>query len=85
MYKLYFTKQAEKDYILLKRAGYGQKVNKLLKIIKENPYQNPPMYEKLTGIENYYSRRINQQHRLVYEVLEQQIKIHQLWTHYENM
>ena len=61
------------------------KVQKLLNILAENPFQNPPPYEKLVGdLDGAYSRRINIQHRLVYQVLEEQtVKILRMWTHYE--
>ena len=64
------------------------KAKKLINIIKENPYQNPPPYEKLTGdLKDYYSRRINIQHRLVYQVIEKEktVRILSMWTHYESI
>lgn len=64
------------------------KAKKLIDIIKENPYQNPPPYEKLTGdLKDYYSRRINIQHRLVYQVIEKEktVRILSMWTYYENI
>lgn len=64
------------------------KAKKLIDIIKENPYQNPPPYEKLTGdLKDYYSRRINIQHRLVYQVIEKEktVRILSMWTHYESI
>ncbi len=78
---LVYTKQAQK----LIASGLKNKAKDLLEIIKENPYQNPPPYEKLTGdLSGAYSRRINIQHRLVYQVYEKEhvIKIIRLWTHY---
>jgi Txe/YoeB family toxin of toxin-antitoxin system len=81
-----FTKQAQKDAKKLARAGLKPKAEKLLKIIRENPFQKPPPYEKLIGdLTGAYSRRINIQHRLVYQVYQQEhiIKILRLWTHYE--
>ena len=86
MYIIKITKQAQKDVELIKRAGYKQKVEKLLAIIERNPLETPPMYEKLSGnLEGYYSRRINIQHRLVYEFDEQTnvVKILRMWSHYE--
>ena len=66
-----FTKNAEKDKKLLKSAGLEERVKKLLNRIAQNPFQNPPSYEKLVGdLQGYYSRRINLQHRLVYKVHE---------------
>ncbi len=86
MYSIRYTKQAVKDIENLKQAGLSSKAKKLIDIIKNNPFQNPPPYEKLTGdLKGLYSRRINIQHRLVYEVFrkEQIIKIIRLWKHYE--
>lgn len=85
-WKLYYTKQAQKDAKKLASSGLKEKAQALLTIIQENPYQNPPPYEKLVGdLSGAYSRRINIQHRLVYQVLEDQqaIKVLRLWTHYE--
>jgi len=86
-WKIYYTKQAQKDAKKLASSGHKEKAQELLDIIKENPYQNPPPYEKLVGdLSGAYSRRINIQHRLVYQVLEDEqhaIKILRLWTHYE--
>lgn len=86
MYSIKYTKQALKDIDNLKQAGLSSKAEKLINIIKENPFQNPPPCEKLIGdLQGMYSRRINIQHRLVYEVFkqEQTIKIIRLWKHYE--
>ena len=86
MWELYYTKQAKKDAKKLASAGLKNKAKELLSIIQDNPYQNPPPYEKLVGdLEGAYSRRINIQHRLVYQVIEDDkaIKILRLWTHYE--
>lgn len=86
MYHIKYTKQAVKDVDLIKRAGLAGKVQRLISIVKNNPYQNPPPYEKLTGdLKDMYSRRINIQHRFVYEVYEDQrvVKIIRLWKHYE--
>jgi Txe/YoeB family toxin of toxin-antitoxin system len=81
-----YTKQAQKDAKKLAASGLKQKAQTLLKILEENLYQNPPPYEKLVGdLSGAYSRRINIQHRIVYQVLEEDkvIKILRLWTHYE--
>ena len=80
-----FTKNAEKDKKLLKNAGLEDKVKKLLNLIAQNPFQNPPSYEKLVGdLQGYYSRRINLQHRLVYKVHEDinTVVVHSMWSHY---
>lgn len=85
-FRIVLTKQAAKDAKKLEGCGLGKKAKELLKIMRENPYENPPPYEKLTGdLKRFYSRRINIQHRLVYEVLEDEkvIKILRMWTHYE--
>lgn len=86
MWELYFTKQAQKDAKKLASSGLKEKAKELLEIIKANPFQNPPPYEKLIGdLSGAYSGRINIQHRLVYQVLEKEsaIKIIRMWTHYE--
>jgi Txe/YoeB family toxin of toxin-antitoxin system len=86
MWDIYYTKQAQKDAKKLASANLKAKAKELLNIIQENPYQNPPPYEKLVGdLTGAYSRRINIQHRLVYQVLEKEhaIKVIRLWTHYE--
>lgn len=85
-YKLYFTKQAQKDLKRIKQAGLQKNTMVLLDVLRENPYANPPPYEKLKGTAvSIYSRRINIQHRLVYQVYEDEkaVKIIRLWTHYE--
>ena len=79
-----FTKQAQKD--AQKLAALKAKAQELLAVIKDNPFQNPPPYEKLVGdLSGAYSRRINIQHRLVYEVLPEQqvVKVLRMWPHYE--
>ena len=95
MYRIVFTKQAEKDLKNIKSVGLGSKAKKLADIIRENPYQTPPGYEKLVGnLTGAYSRRINIQHRLVYQVYnepvvidgkeyEGTIKIVRMWSHYD--
>ena len=83
---LVFTKQAQKDAKKLKASGLKPKAERLLEILELNPYQNPPPFEKLVGdLAGVCSRRINIQHRLVYQVLEdvKTVKIIRLWTHYE--
>ena len=82
---LYYTQQAQKDANKLAAAGLKEKALHLLALLKNDPFQNPP-YEKLVGdLSGAYSRRINIQHRLVYQVLEAdyQVKILRLWSHYE--
>ena len=85
-WKIVYTKQAQKDAQKLLSAGLKAKADKLLDIFKENPYQTPPSYEKLVGdLAGAYSRRINIQHRLVYQVLDSDrvVKVIRMWTHYE--
>lgn len=85
-WRVVFTKQAQKDAKKLPAAGLRAKAEELLEILRQNPYQNPPPYEKLVGdLAGAYSRRINIQHRLVYQVLEaeQTIKVLRMWSHYE--
>ena len=83
---LVFTKQPQRDAKKLAAAGLKSKAEQLLAILARNPYQTPPPFEKLVGdLAGAYSRRINIQHRLVYQVLEdvQVVKVLRLWTHYE--
>ena len=81
--EIVFTKQAIKDFEKIKQnTTLHKKVIALLELIEENPYTNPPSYEKLIGINNTYSRRINIQHRLVYQVYDIE-KVVRMWTHYE--
>lgn len=85
-YQLLYTKAAQKDVKNLSAAGLKEKALLLLDLIAENPFKNPPPYEKLIGdLLGAYSRRINIQHRLVYQVLEAEkvVKVLRLWTHYE--
>lgn len=85
-WQLVYTKQAQKDAQKLAAAGLKDKAKALLAVIQENPYQTPPPYEKLVGdLAGAYSRRINIQHRLVYQVLqdEQMVKVLRLWSHYD--
>jgi len=86
MWTLYFTEQAQKDAGKLASSGLKTKAQQLLTILQSDPWQNPPPFEKLVGdLSGAYSRRINIQHRLVYQVLESEkaVKILRLWTHYE--
>jgi Txe/YoeB family toxin of toxin-antitoxin system len=85
-WRLVFTKQAQKDAGKLSAAGLRLKAEALLDILRQNPYQGPPPYEKLVGdLAGAVFRRINIQHRLVYQVLEEEkvVKIIRMWTHYE--
>ncbi|MCR4675998.1 MAG: Txe/YoeB family addiction module toxin [Sphaerochaetaceae bacterium] len=85
-YSIVYTKDALKDIPKLKAAGLEVKAKNLIELLKENPFQNPPSYEKLVGpLSGTYSRRINIQHRLVYQVYREQkvVKIISLWSHYE--
>ena len=86
VYSIVYTKKAARDIQNLKAAKLDKKARALIDLIRKNPYQTPPSYEKLLGdLQGAYSRRINIKHRLVYEVLEEEqaIKIISLWTHYE--
>lgn len=85
MYRIVFSRQAEKDRARLKQAGLEKKARELLGVIMRDPYAAPPRYEKLTGdMQGLYSRRINIRHRLVYEVDEANGAVHvlRMWTHY---
>jgi len=85
-WKRVYTKQAQKDAKKLAESGLKEKARALLEVVEANPYQNPPPYEKLVGdLAGAYSRRINIQHRVVYQVLENEriVKVLRLWTHYE--
>ncbi|WP_420641444.1 Txe/YoeB family addiction module toxin [Candidatus Leptofilum sp.] len=85
-WRIVFTKQAKKDAKKVARAGLRPKAEELLDILRRNPYQTPPRYEKLIGdLSGAYSRRINIQHRLVYQLYEDEktVKILRMWTHYE--
>lgn len=85
-WSLYYTKQAQKDARKIAGAGLRSKVETLLHLLAANTFQTPPPYEKLTGdLTGAYSRRINIQHRLVYQIFEKQkaVKIIRMWTHYE--
>lgn len=85
-YKLVYAKQAQKDAKNLRGSHLAEKAKELLKLIAKNPFASPPPFESLTGdLKTAYSRRLNIQHRLVYEVLEDKkvVKVLRLWTHYE--
>ena len=85
-WRLVYTKQAQKDAKKLAASGLRKKAEGLLIILAENPFQTPPPFEKLVGdLAGAYSRRINIQHRLVYQVYESEklVKVLRLWTHYE--
>ena len=85
-WQLFYTKQAQKDAEKLASAGLKEETQSLLAILAENPFQTPPAYEKLIGdLAGAYSRRINIQHRLVYQVLEEQrvVKVLRMWSRYE--
>ena len=86
MWKLVYTKQARKDAKKLASAGLKGKAQELLKVLQDDPFQTLPPYEKLVGdLSGAYSRRMNIQHRLVYQVYENDriVKILRMWTHYE--
>ena len=85
MWQLAYTKQAQKDAQKLENSGLKDKARKRFKILRQNPFQNPPPYKKLVcDLQGAYSRRINIQHRLVYQILERDkiVKILRLWTQY---
>lgn len=85
-WKVVFTKQAQKDARKIADAELKSKAENLIKILKSDPYQKPPSYEKLVGdLSGAYSRRINIQHRLVYQILDKEktVKIIRMWTHYK--
>lgn len=84
-WEIVFTNQAQKDAKKLAASGLKNKAKKLLDVIQKDSYQNPPPYEKLVGdLSGAYSRRINIQHRLVYQIYEEEhtIKVIRFWTHY---
>ena len=85
-WRLLYTKQAQKDAKRLAAAGLKTKAQELLNIIATDPFRTPPPFEKLIGdLRGAYSRRINIQHRLVYQVLEEErvVKVLRMWTHYD--
>lgn len=84
-YKLFYTKQAQKDAKKLSRSNLKKKAQELLEILKKDPFVKPPEYEALVGdLKGSYSRRINIQHRIVYQIYEKEkvVKIIRMWTHY---
>jgi len=86
MWKIVFTEQAQKDAKKISSSGLRPKVESLLDILRTNPYQTPPSFEKLVGdLSGAYSRRINIQHRLVYQIINEQkvVKVLRMWAHYE--
>ena len=86
MWRVVFTKQAQKDAKKLSGANLRSKAETLLKILRNNPYQSPPPFEKLMGdLTGACSRRINIQHRLVYQILDDEkvVKVIRMWSHYE--
>jgi toxin YoeB len=85
-WRVVFTRQAQKDAKKLAATGLRSRTERLLNILRENPYQTPPPFEKLVGdLAGAYSRRINIQHRLIYEILDKDkvVKVIRMWTHYE--
>ena len=85
-WRLVFTTQAQKDAKKIQAAGLRSRTEKLLEILHNNPFQTPPRFERLLGdLRGAYSRRINIQHRLVYQILEEDrvVKVLRMWTHYE--
>lgn len=88
MYKIVVSKQALKDFPKLTSIGLDKKAKSLINLIQNDPFANPPSYEKLVGdLEGLYFRRINIKHRLVYQIYEKEniIKIVSAWSHYENI
>ena len=86
MYKIIYSSQAQKDAKKANEKGLKDNIQKIINILENNPYQNPPPYEKLIGdLTGSYSRRINVQHRLIYQIYKNEkiVKIIKLWTHYE--
>ncbi|NDV61926.1 Txe/YoeB family addiction module toxin [Puniceicoccales bacterium CK1056] len=85
-YTVIYSRQAQKDAKKLKKSNLKESALELIKVLEKNPLQNPPRYEALRGeLKGCYSRRINIQHRLVYEILEEEKIVHvlRMWTHYE--
>jgi Txe/YoeB family toxin of toxin-antitoxin system len=85
-WKIVFTKQARKDAKKLSASGLKSKAEEIIELLRDNPYQVPPSYEKLIGdLAGAYSRRLNIQHRIVYQIIEdvKTVKIIRMWTHFE--
>jgi len=85
-YKIFYSRASQKDAKKLKNAGLDKRAKELIEILKSNPFQNPPSYEKLVGdLKGAYSRRINIQHRLIYQINEETmaVRILRMWTHYK--
>jgi Txe/YoeB family toxin of toxin-antitoxin system len=83
-WRVFYTKRAQNDALKLRKCGLQKKVLKLINIVSENPYKNPPPFEKLIGLENIYSRRINIRHRFVYEIDKEKeiVIIKMMYKHY---
>jgi toxin YoeB len=85
-WKIVYTRQAQRDARKIAAAGLRPKAEKLIEVLSRNPYQTPPTFEKMLGdLSGAYSRRINIQHRLVYQILEEEriVKVIRMWTHFE--
>lgn len=85
-WRIVFTKHAQKDAKKLSGSGLKSKAEEIIEILKQNPHQTPPPYEKLVGdLSGAYSRRLNIQHRIVYQILNDDkiLKVIRMWTHYE--
>ena len=85
-WRIVFTKQAQKDAKKLSGSGLRSKAEEIIELLRQNPYQTPPPYEKLVGdLSGAYSRRLNIQHRIVYQILndDKTVKVIRMWTHYE--
>jgi len=86
MYKIIYSSQAQKDAKKANKSGLKNNIEKIIKILQNNPYQYPPPFEKLIGdLAGIYSRRINIQHRIIYQIYDKEkiVKIIRMWTHYE--
>jgi Txe/YoeB family toxin of toxin-antitoxin system len=86
MYRIIYSSQAQRDAKKINKSGLKNNIQKIIEVLQNNPYQSPPPYEKLLGdLSGAYSRRINIQHRLVYQIYEKEkiVKIIRMWTHYE--
>lgn len=86
MYRIVYSKKSLKHVQNIKTANLEKQIKELMNVLRENPFRNPPPYEKLQGeLKGFYSRRINAKHRLVYQVYESEntVKILRMWTHYE--